>query len=137
MTVGLAQAPRDRPAPPGAVVFIINQSAHCAKVQSRMLPCPDIYPPDIYIPENASGRLLPPCHLRSGLTFGVSGTNNIAALAKVKKGKEKGSPFSITERRVPELIPVLGSQPVGDVSHKPGGRLPLLSARPAVTPRIP
>jgi len=50
----------------------------------------------------------------------------------VKKGK--GSPYSITERRVPELIPVLGSQPAGDVSHKPGGRLPLLSARPAVTP---
>ena len=24
----------------------------------------------------------------------------------------KGSPYSITERRVPELIPVLGSQPV-------------------------
>ena len=45
-----------------------------------------------------------------------------------------GSPYSITERRVPELIPVLGSQPAGDVSHKPGGRLPLLSARPAVTP---
>jgi len=40
----------------------------------------------------------------------------------------------ITERRVPQLIPVLGSQPAGDVSHKPGGRLPLLSARPAVTP---
>ena len=33
-----------------------------------------------------------------------------------------------------ELIPVLGSQPAGDVSHKPGGRLPLLSAGPAVTP---
>ena len=49
-----------------------------------------------------------------------------------KKGK--GSPYSITERRVPELIPVLGNQPVGDVSHKPGGGLPLLSARPAVTP---
>ena len=32
------------------------------------------------------------------------------------------------------MIPVLGSQPAGDVSHKPGGRLPLLSARPAVTP---
>jgi len=45
----------------------------------------------------------------------------------------KGSPYSITERRVPELIPVLGSQPVGDASHKPGGRLPLLSARHAVT----
>jgi len=45
----------------------------------------------------------------------------------------KGSPYWIAERRVPELIPVLGSQPAGDVSHKPGGRLPLLSARPAVT----
>ena len=45
-----------------------------------------------------------------------------------------GSPCSITERRVPEPIPVLGSQPAGDVSHKPGGRLPLLSARPTVTP---
>ena len=45
----------------------------------------------------------------------------------------KRSPYSITERRVSELIPVLGSQPAGDVSHKPGGRLPLLSARPAVT----
>jgi len=40
----------------------------------------------------------------------------------------------ITERRVPELISVLGSQPAGDMSHKPGGSLPLLSARPAVTP---
>jgi len=49
-----------------------------------------------------------------------------------KKGK--GSPYSITERRVPELIPVLGSQLAGGVSHKPGGRLPLLTARPAVTP---
>ena len=51
----------------------------------------------------------------------------------------KGSPYSITERKVPELIPVLGSQPAGDVSHEPGGKLPLLSARPAVTgyPRNP
>jgi len=48
--------------------------------------------------------------------------------------KVKGTPYSITVRRVPELIPVLGSQPAGDVSHKPGGRLPLLFARPAVTP---
>ena len=47
--------------------------------------------------------------------------------------KCKGSPYSITERRVPELIPVLGSQPAGDVSHKPDDRLPLLSVRPAVT----
>ena len=45
----------------------------------------------------------------------------------------KGNPYSIAERRVPELIPLLGSQPADDVSHKPGGRLPLLSTRPVVT----
>jgi len=48
--------------------------------------------------------------------------------------KGKGSQYSITERRVPELISVLGSQHAGNVSHKPSGRLLLLSARPAVTP---
>jgi len=56
---------------------------------------------------------------------------NTAPVTTTTKGK--GSPYSITERRVPEQIPVLGSQPAGYVSHKPGGRLPLLSARPAVT----
>jgi len=59
-----------------------------------------------------------------------SGPENVFFLTK----KGKGSPYSITERRVPELIPVLGSQPAGGVSHKPGGRPPLLSTRPAVTP---
>ena len=47
--------------------------------------------------------------------------------------KSKASPYLITERRVPELISVLGSQPAGDVSDRRGGRLPLLSAKPAVT----
>jgi len=47
--------------------------------------------------------------------------------------KGKGSLYSITEHRVPELIVVLGSQPACDVSHKPGSRLPLLSAMPAFT----
>jgi len=47
----------------------------------------------------------------------------------VKKGK--CSPYSTAEHRVPELIPVLGSQP--GVNHKPDGRLPLHPARPAVT----
>ena len=57
---------------------------------------------------------------------------SVAWISLCKKGK--GSPYSITERMVPERIPVLGSQPADDVSHKLGGRLPLLSARPAVTP---
>ena len=56
----------------------------------------------------------------------------MAKFSKSLKGKD--SPYSTVERRVPELIPVLRSQPAGDVSHRPGGRLPLLSARPAVTP---
>ena len=55
-----------------------------------------------------------------------------AWVAVIKKGK--GSPYWTTERGVPEPIPVLGSQPAYDVSHKPGGRLPLLFARLAVTP---
>ena len=46
----------------------------------------------------------------------------------------KGRPHSITERRVPELIPVLGSQSAGDVSHIPDCSLPLISAGLAVTP---
>ena len=49
----------------------------------------------------------------------------------IKKGK--GSPYSTAERRVPELITVLGRQHAGNVSHKPGVRLPLLSVRPALS----
>ena len=62
--------------------------------------------------QNDESMLMPTEHLE--LTFSS------------KRVKGKRSPYSITERRVPE--------PAGDVSHKPGGRLPLLSARPAVTP---
>jgi len=50
--------------------------------------------------------------------------------AEGRKGrgkKSKGSPYSITERRVPELIPVLDSHPAGNVSHNPlRGLLPIL-----------
>jgi len=42
-----------------------------------------------------------------------------AAMRLLATKKAKGSSYSITERRVPELIPVLGSQPAGDMSHKP------------------
>jgi len=65
------------------------------------------------------------------ITFTCS-ASILPSLLQMPKGK--GSPYSITECRVPELIPVLDSQPAGDVTHKPGGRLSLLSARPAVTP---
>ena len=50
-----------------------------------------------------------------------------------KKGKGV-LPHSSTEHRVPELIPVLGSQTAGEVRNTPGCRLPLLSARPTITP---
>jgi len=49
----------------------------------------------------------------------------------------KGSPYSVTERRVPELIPVLGSQPAGDMSHKPGGRLAITLRKACSYPRSP
>ena len=70
-------------------------------------------------------RGLEKCYI---VLLGMSGWYKIRFLRYVKSCS-----YSSTERRVPELIPVLGSQPAGDVSHKPGGRLPLLSARPAVT----
>jgi len=55
---------------------------------------------DCYRPGAAGDRLLK-CYVQRHLSHKVKG---------------KGSPFSITERRVPELIPVLGSQLAGDVS---------------------
>ena len=69
-----------------------------------------------------------------GTAFAVTRTGQKhRTIASVNMCKRKDSPYSIAERRVPELIPVLGSRPAGDVSHKPGGRLLLLSTRPAVT----
>jgi len=68
--------------------------------------------------------------VRSGFGSGRA----VAGCGHHKKGKD--SLYSTAEHRVPELIPVLGSEPASDLSHKPGGmyRLPELSARPAVTP---
>ena len=75
--------------------------------------------------------LLAYCSYCCGLCY-ITMHFHVFNIVKYSK-KAKGSPYSITERRVPELILVLGSQPAGEVSHKRGGRLPLLSARPAVT----
>ena len=43
------------------------------------------------------------------------------------------SPILDYELWAPSLSRFLGSQPAGDISHKPGGRLPLLSTRTTVT----
>jgi len=64
-------------------------------------------------------------------TVGTSCTTDQQQIKLIVKCKS--SPYSTAESRVSELIPVLGSQLAGDVSHKPGGRLPLLFARLAVT----
>ena len=62
-------------------------------------------------------------------------------MGKVPGGKASPSSFSVTiASRVWRLLSKnavnrgLGSQPAGDVTHKPGSRLPLLSVRPVVTP---
>jgi len=76
-----------------------------------------------------------PNHTSVGLEKLDTATNEMSRISltydRPKKGK--GSPHSITKRSGSELIPVLGSQPAGDASHKPDGTLSLLSARPAVT----
>jgi len=78
-------------------------------------------------------RLLACCLFRPRTNRQTKSQTQLRSLATPGVKKGKGSPYSITERRVPELIPVLGSQPASDVSHKPGDRLPLLFATPAVT----
>jgi len=59
-------------------------------------------------------------HRTAGAT-GDEGDNEKISIHRKKPRMKKGSPYSITERGVPELIPVLSSQPAGDVSHKPDG----------------
>ena len=49
--------------------------------------------------------------------------------------KGAGSPYSISERRVPERIPVICRQPAGDVSHKPGDRHPITYPQARSYPR--
>jgi len=80
--------------------------------------------PHIYsdIPQNAPFR-----SQIFKIFFASGGKGALTPLTKILRT------FLRTDRRVPELIPVLGSRPAGDVSHKSGGRLPLLSARSAVT----
>jgi len=72
--------------------------------------------------------------MRAKFWLKISSCRGVEISHNLMGKKGKGSPYSINELRVPELIPVLDSQAAGDVSHKPGARLPLLSARPAVTP---
>jgi len=69
-------------------------------------------------------RVFTCCSLDCTVTVRFIGFTFLLRAHLGKKGK--GSPYSITEHRVSELILVLGSQPAGDVSHIPGGRLPLL-----------
>ena len=83
--------------------------------------------PTLVIPV-AVESILKLCFRSDRLSACCCGVCCLHRLVHFNGGKGKGSPYSITE-----LIPVLGSQPAGDVSHKPDGRLPLPSARPAVT----
>ena len=71
--------------------------------------------------------------IQIGFTFLVPADPGSPGKRAIKRAC-KGSPYSISEHRVPELILVFGSQPAGYVSHKPVGRLPLFSTRSAVTP---
>jgi len=79
-------------------------------------------------------RNLPPIHT-SDLSSHAVRCGGAAMLPNA--ARSKGSPFSTAEHRVPELIPVLDSQPASDVSHKPGGRLPITFRQACSYPRNP
>ena len=50
------------------------------------------------------------------VALGLDGTTIVIGHFSPQNSKKgEGNPYSIIERRVPELIPVLGSQPAGDV----------------------
>jgi len=83
--------------------------------------------------DSTEGKTASHIQIRAAFLTAKSHLYMVARKQFPESRKDNGSPYSITERRVPEPILVLGSQPAGDVSHKPGSRLPLLSARPAVT----
>jgi len=61
-----------------------------------------------------------PTHFQSSTSFPFPYAPSISIHIPSRQRKGKGSPYSITERRVPELIPVLG----------------ITFRRPAVTPAI-
>ena len=93
------------------------------------LDCCALYKyPDLHLHLHRPQRI---CWHKTGATntHKLTDTTVTVLLTDHNRNKQckKGSPYSITE------CTVLGSQPAGDVSHIPGGRLPLLSARPAVT----
>jgi len=72
-----------------------------------------------YAPDPAGGANSAPPELLTGFGGEEKKGKGREKEKELKGKKGKGGPYSITERRVPELIPVLGSQPAGDVSHKP------------------
>jgi len=67
----------------------------------------------------------------SNRRFGPSYTGLLLPVSTINNWSQSSDRNKVAHTR---LIPVLDSQPAGDVSQKPGGRLPLLSARPAVIP---
>ena len=104
------------------VLSVIAQQIHCIQTAIAQGVRKFVF-------EGTELVLNPTCTIFITMNPGYAGRQELPDNLKVN-----GSLYSTAGRRVPELIPVLGSQPAGDVSHKPGGRLPLLSARRAVTP---
>ena len=70
---------------------------------------------------------------RNGLFFLNSNFFNVLRLQATKKGKGKGFPYSIPSVGSRADPGVRAVSPQVTASRPPGGRLPLLSARPAVT----
>jgi len=80
-----------------------------------------------------------PLASRGTLTTGGSvllpGLANNRVHSRSHKWSGPAAGKKVAERRVPELIPVLGSQPAGGVSHKPGNRLHYFSPGQQLPPQ--
>jgi len=122
--------------------LVVRAVCVCVSVQLKVMNG------KLFSVEPQHGRLLAgdTCTVTLGYQHCTVGTDRVPVMFKLNRGRQilvrtrlcritisprvshsviqvkgTGSPYSIAERRVPELIPVLGSQPAGDVNHKPGG----------------
>ena len=90
----------------------VHPAAHHGHVQVRR----QLFTATHLVPHHSGESLTCSLHCFPKMQYS-SRLGLLQAVTYIVKGvKGKGSPYSITERRVPELIPVLGSQPAGDVS---------------------
>ena len=106
---------------------VIKDGCHLATISTineRVLPMAAVHKPT-WFHKNCLRTRFAQCPSWTNTRTDAGG--NISSLWEVS------SPILDYKHWTPSWSRFLGSQSAGDISHKPGGRLPLLSTRPAVT----